>query len=148
MDFQIVRKENINMAINIQHELFPMENGSEDFKEAIHNKMPDYLFLKQYWLAKINNKYIGIYGLYSYKFEPKDAWLGWFGVVENERRKGYGTSILKFTMQKAKQLGFENFRLYTDEEDNANAVKLYKKLVWSTKYIIIQMIYILKSVKH
>jgi RimJ/RimL family protein N-acetyltransferase len=78
-------------------------------------------------LAKVNNEYIGICGLYAYKSAPKDAWLGWFGVVESARGKGYATKILEFSMQQAKKLGFETLRLYTDEEDNASAIKLYNK---------------------
>ena len=127
MEFEVLSKANLDIAINIQHDIFPLENGSEDLKETVNKSIPCHQSLQNYWLAKVNNKYVGICGLYAYKAYPKDAWLGWFGVVENERRKGYGTKILEFSMQQARQLGFETLRLYTDEEDNANAIKLYNK---------------------
>lgn len=127
MEFELISKENLDIAIKIQNEIFPLENGSEDYKESISGELSCHRFLLKYWLAKVDNRYVGICGLYAYKFAPKDAWLGWFGVLENERRKGYATEILNFSMQLAKKLGFETLRLYTDEIDNANAVKLYKK---------------------
>lgn len=127
MDFEVLSKENLDSAIKIQHEIFPLENGSEDLKETINATLPNHQFFQKYWLAKIDNKYIGICGLYAYKFAPKDAWLGWFGVVKEERGNGYATRILEFSMDQAKKLGFETLRLYTDEEDNASAIKLYNK---------------------
>lgn len=45
---------------------------------------------------------MGICGLYAYKFAQKDAWLGWYGVIESERHKGYGSEILYFAIQQAK----------------------------------------------
>ena len=81
-----------------------------------------------YFLAKVDGKVVGITGIYSYKIYPKDAWLGWFGVIDKERRKGYATEIINFTIEKAKEMGFETIRLYTDEEDNKDAVKFYEKL--------------------
>ncbi len=127
IDFELVSKDNIEKAIKIQHEIFPLENGSEDLKETVNNSVPSHQSLQKYWLVKDNNRYIGISGLYAYKAYPKDAWLGWFGVLENERHKGYATKILEFTIHYARQLGFESLRLYTDEEDNTQAINLYKK---------------------
>lgn len=127
MKFELVNKENLEEAIKIQRAIFPVENGEEDLKEITEGKMPKYQFLQQYWLAKVDGKYIGICGLYAYNSAPKDAWLGWFGVVEDEQGKGYGTKILEFSIKQAKKCGFQTLRLYTDEEDNAKAIKLYKK---------------------
>lgn len=126
MNFEILNQKNLNIAIKIQHDIFPLENGSEDLKDSL-TKLPSYYSLLKYWLVKVKNKYIGICGLYAYTFAPKDAWLGWFGVVDDERRKGYATKILNFSMQQAKNLKFETLRLYTDEQDNATAIKLYNK---------------------
>ena len=93
MELELLNDDNIDIAIKIQREIFPLENGSEDLKEAL-----------------------------------ADAWLGWFGVVEDERRKGFGTQILNDTMQIARDMGFDTLRLYTDEEENDIAIKLYEKI--------------------
>ncbi|MBQ8748981.1 MAG: GNAT family N-acetyltransferase [Clostridia bacterium] len=127
MIFEELNNENIDMAIKIQHDIFPVENGSEDLKDSL-NGLPEYYSVLKYWLPKVDGKVVGICGIYAYKLYPKDAWLGWFGVIDDERRKGYATEILSFVTEKAKEMGFNALRLYTDEQDNVSAVKLYKKL--------------------
>lgn len=128
MIFEEITNKNFERAVKIQNDIFPLENGSQDLRDSIDGTIPKYQFLQKYWLVNVKGEYIGICGLYAYNDYPKDAWLGWFGVVENQRRKGYGTQILQKVFEMASSLGFENLRLYTDEEGNAIAVKLYKKL--------------------
>jgi len=57
MNFEILNEDNLEIAIQIQHEIFPLENGSEDIKETINNSLPKHQFLQKYWLAKVGNKY-------------------------------------------------------------------------------------------
>ncbi len=76
----------------------------------------------------MNDKLVGIVGLYSYKAYPKEAWLGWFGVLQQFRRKGFGTQLFEFAKNQAKNEGFENLRLYTDDIDNFDATKFYDKM--------------------
>ena len=128
MEFELVIPENVEIAIKIQKEIFPLENGSEDLREASLGICPSHQFLQKYWLAKQYNEYVGIVGLYAYKNYPKDAWLGWFGVSKQYQRKGYGKQILSFAKNEALNNGFNTLRLYTDEEDNFIATKLYERL--------------------
>jgi hypothetical protein len=71
-----------------------LKNGSEDLKETINEGLPNHQFLQKYWLAKVNNEYIGICSLYAYKSAPKDAWLG------------AGLGSLKMQEEKVMQLKF------------------------------------------
>ena len=128
MQFEEVVPKNVKIAIGIQKEIFPLEIGAEDLREASQGICPNHQFLQKYWLANSNDEYIGIVGLYAYKDYPKDAWLGWFGVVEEYRNKGFAKQIMSFIMNKALQMGFDNLRLFTDEEDNLIATKFYEKL--------------------
>lgn len=127
MEFIELDEQNLEQAIKIQNEIFPVENGSQDIRDSLYSR-PEYYSVLRYWLPKIGDEIVGICGVYSYTEYPRDAWLGWFGVLEQYRRKGYATQIMNFCMQKAKEMGFDTFRLYTDEQDNINAVKLYQKL--------------------
>ena len=127
LNFEELNQNNLEFAIKLQNNIFPLENGSEDLKENAGNRVPSHLTINREWLAKAGKEYVGITGIYAYKIAPNDAWLGWFGVAEKARGNGYATQILNWTINKVKQLGFETLRLYTDEEDNAEAVKLYKK---------------------
>ena len=128
MEYKVIDNKNIDIAVEIQKIIFPMDPGEKALRIAANNKCYSDLSMLKYWLVENKGKVIGICGLYSYKSTPKDVWLGWFGVLEDERGKGYGKEILNYMIQSAKDLGYENFRLYTDEIANEKAIKLYEKI--------------------
>lgn len=130
-----VDSNNVKEAIKIQNQIFPSEQGGaldimssldKDFiKEALGYSY-DYRAL--YYLAMLDDKAIGITGLYCYD-NHKEAWLGWFGVLEQYRGKGYGKILLEQSINLAREKGFKTLRLYTSTEDeNKIARKLYDKL--------------------
>jgi len=84
--------------------------------------------MQQYWLIKVDSKYVGVTGLYSYKEFPDDIWLAWFGILKPERRKGYATATFKKMLKKSKENGYQTLRLYTDKIENSDAVCFYKKM--------------------
>ena len=51
MKLELLNDDNIDIAIKIQRDIFPLENGSEDLKEALANICPPHQFLQKYWLA-------------------------------------------------------------------------------------------------
>ena len=133
--FEIISEENINVATEIQNTIFPKENGFLNFKCSIDEEFYKDLYNGNvrekmiFWICKNQKEEsVGITGIYSYFEYPDDAWLGWYGVLPEHQKKGYGKQILLQTMEKAKEMGFKNFRLYTDLVDNKVAVGLYRKL--------------------
>lgn len=72
---------------------------------------------QKYWVAtksKKSHDVAGITGLETKMEDTNDvAWLGWFGVTPQYRGKGYGRSLLKKTISKARLIGFEKLRLWT-----------------------------------
>ena len=115
--------QNVLEATKVQMEIF----GAKDcaylcYIQHIQNGDP------AYYLVKDKNEIIGISGIYVEPFEPETAWLGWYGVREIFRKKGYGTQILEKTIEISKQLGYKHFRLYTDVV-NPNAHRLYDKVM-------------------
>lgn len=133
MEFVLVDFTNYKKAIEIQNTVFPNEDGTINILASLDRE----LFIKKtgidygednvkYYIVYDNNEEVGITGLYNY--DSISAWLAWFGVLPNKRRKSYGKRILEKTMELAKQKGFKTMRLYTDAIENAEAVKLYKKL--------------------
>ena len=134
LSIETLNKYNIDKVIDLQKEIFPLEYAKYDFIDSINNSFPNYFSMIKYYAVYKKNNLIGICGIYSYTEYPNDAWLGWFGVIEKERRRGYGTKILEFVFDEAKKMGFENLRLYTDEIDNAIAVKLYEKFGMTREY--------------
>lgn len=133
--FEKVTKDNLDLAIKTQNAIFPKENGALNLKASADEEFIEKVYGKNFresvdfWLCKnTSGEAVGITGIYAYAEYPKDAWCGWYGVMPNQQGKGYGKNILLWTMEKAKEMGFENFRLYTDLEDNNIAVELYRKV--------------------
>lgn len=127
-DIKIVKVNRCNYktAIKIQADIFPNEKSADDIMSSVTHKS-DIFNLLEYFLIKVDGTFVGICGLYSYKIHAGDAFLGWFGVLEQYRKNGYGTFALLKMMDYAKQKGFNNFRLYTDDVNSFEACKIYDK---------------------
>ena len=147
MKFILVDFTNYKKAIEIQNKIFPKEDGTINILASLDR---DLLKKKtgmdyeddnvKYYIAYENNEAIGITGLYYY--DNVSAWLGWFGVLPDKRRKSYGKRILEKTMELARQKGFKTMRLYTDAIENADAIKLYKKMGFvGEKYSAEELLY-------
>ena len=121
--FQKISKNNLELACKIQNEIFPNEDARENYNECI-NKAP-YRKELDYYIAYLDNNPIWVTGIYSYHEYPDDAWLGWFGILNNYRGNWFGGKILDMTIELAKEKWYKNFRLYTDEFATS-AHKLYE----------------------
>lgn len=131
-----ITMENIEYATKIQMQIFPKESAYEHYKYTIDINME----YEKYYLVYDGNTVIGITGLYSNEDlnETNSIWLGWFGVLEEWRHKGYGKQILRDTINMAKKLTYKYpikyFRLYTSERDDWTAQPLYEKLMDIKEY--------------
>lgn len=125
MKLVIVTQENLELAVSIQNEIFPEEDGRQNFMEFL-NKDP-YRKEQIYWIVYNDEIPIGVSGLYSYHEYSSVAWLGWFGILEKYRNKSYGSKVLDMTEIEAKKRGYTSFRLYTNIGENEEAIKLYTK---------------------
>lgn len=125
LKYGIVTKENIDLATKIQNTIFPNENGRKNFLDSIGEH--SYRKELKFWIVYDEDTPIGITGLYSYHEYPTDAFLGWFGVLPEARGKGFGSQMFDNFENTARNSGYENIRLYTDELDNYEATKLYYK---------------------
>lgn len=118
-----ITNENVEFATSIQMKIFPNESAYEHYKFAIKNNV-DY---EKYYLVYDENDVIGITGLYSNEDmnETNNIWLGWFGVLQEFRKKGYGKKILLDTIDMAKEIAkkypIKYFRLYTSEQEDSIA---------------------------
>ena len=124
MEYVKVTKDNINDAIKVQKEIFFDGFCERDLTNYVNGIIADVFLECEFWLAKFNNKYIGLCGVYSYKEYPTDMWLGWSGVLPKERQKGYATQMLKHCYDTAKTKGYLTFRLYVTDSNDI-AVRIY-----------------------
>jgi len=116
-----ITADNLELAVSVQETLFPSESGRVNFEESV-NGTTDY----EYYLLYDNDTCAGVIGIYSVEEDPDSAWLGWFGILSQFRRKHLGSEALKKFEQMAAAKHFRYARLYTDEEDNDTAIAFYK----------------------
>ena len=132
MELIFVDKNNYKDAIAVQRKIFPNENGTLNILASLDREM----FMEKtgiyyvddhvkYYLAKVNNEYVGITGIYYYDLD--NAWLAWFGIIDEYRNKGLGKKLLRKTLEIAASMNFKSMRLYTSFLDNQDAIKMYEK---------------------
>lgn len=132
---ELLEKYNLDLAIKVQAAIFPNENGALNLMAAADKNLITEVYGENYrksidfWLARsFENQVVGITGIYSYIEYPDDAWCAWYGILPEYQGKGFGKALLLWTINQAKKMGFKNFRLYTDLEDNKTATELYRKV--------------------
>ncbi len=124
LKFIEVNYENLDIAVQLQNDIFPDANGKQNYIEGI-TKDPYRKEMTNY-IVYDKNIPIGVVGLYSYNEYPEDAWLSWFGVIEKYRNNGYGSMMFDFFEKISKEKRYTSIRVYTDNEFNS-AIKLYTK---------------------
>lgn len=131
LESKIVTKNNFEQAVATQNAVFAdagkYDNGMIDILKGLSNKPDKEFNFIEHYLWEDKQQIVGISGLYSYHNNPQEAWLSWFGVLPDARKKGYGEQILTATKELAKQKGFTALRLYTSGKLYAKACKLYEK---------------------
>ena len=103
MKFEKITYDNLELACKIQNTIFPEEDARQNFIEQI-NQDP-YRKEQDYSIVYVDNEPIGVTGIYSYHEYPESAWLGWFGILNEYRNKGYGKKALEKTIELAKEKG-------------------------------------------
>lgn len=82
----------------------------------------------EYWLLRSDDTLVGVSSLRHYLNEYLRNIAGHIGyqIMPSERKKGYGTEILRLTLQKAAQKKI-NPVLITCDEDNVGSIKIIEK---------------------
>jgi ribosomal protein S18 acetylase RimI-like enzyme len=115
------------------NELYKMLNFCQKDEEYFHPHSFDKRYLKSllkerfnyYFVLIEDNKIIGYSMLRTFGRYP-DPTFGGF-IHRDYRRRGYGTELLKKTIDKAKELGFKRVLLKV-HKDNEKAINLYSKI--------------------
>ena len=72
--FVRIDNANLSLACKIQNEIFPLEDGSQNYIEQINKAV---CWKEQdYYIVYLNDEAIGVTGIYSYHEYPENAWLG------------------------------------------------------------------------
>ena len=121
--FKSLTKNDLSLIIKIQKELFPEHSAKINYEESLVGKTDN-----EYFLIYVANECIGILGIYHYPSDYENAWLDWFGILKQYRRKGHGSKIIRHFESIAKERGFKFAHLYTDKYINDAAISFYKSL--------------------
>lgn len=122
LELKLITKDNLEYAVRVQNEIFPEYNGKNNYLDSIKNGNQS-----QFFFIMEKETCIGITGIYSYKHDRDNAWLGFFGIKKLYRDKGYGRKALAMTEEYASSIGFKFMRLFTDKENNDLAINFYTK---------------------
>lgn len=126
-----VVKENVEIAYDIQKNVWKEEPDKENFIKKSNNPKDDNIAFIVYY----KNIPIGITGVYTEDIEKDSIWLDWFCVKEEYRNRGFGEQILLDTIEYAKNLGrFLYFRVETTYWEDRPAVALYDKIMPLKEY--------------
>ena len=132
LNYKKIEKNNLIEATKIQRQIFPHNSAYYDYLKDFNNVEN----LREHYIVYDENEIIGITGVYMEGAcnEVEDIWLGWYGVLPNKRRKGYGKQILMDTLNKANEFSnkYSNllyFRLYTSYTLFPEAQFLYTKVM-------------------
>lgn len=126
LNAHLVTAENLAIVLDMWHKIFPNETlwcgfalAENCFQKSLHDP---YL---RYYIHYNGDTPVGISGIYKEDAEPESAWLGWFGVLPEYRRQGFGTKIMDYFIQECRSLGKKYARLYTGAE-NTIGQKFYE----------------------
>lgn len=107
MRFVNLTKRNYKIAWSIVKDCFPSESDRKEiewyYKLYVNCGWKKTAYSLQYFIVYEGARAVGITGLYKMNKTGTTFWLGYFGVIKKERKKGIGTEILTKTLQMAKR---------------------------------------------
>jgi ribosomal protein S18 acetylase RimI-like enzyme len=119
---ELITNENITFATRIQNEIFPEYNGLNNYLDSLKNDSNIHFFL-----VYEGDTCIGTTGIYAYKNDDKNAWIGFFGLKGKYRYQGIGKDVLALTEDYARENNYKFIRLFTDKLNNDPVINFYKK---------------------
>lgn len=135
ISIEALTKERLSDAINLTKEVFGESTAKKDLPASLTpDKYKKYLekteiFNLEYWVAVDGNDILGVIGLYSEENGKEETrWIGWFCVNPLARKRGIGSQLLRFVIEKARMEGRKTLKVYTsDHPTEINSHRLYEK---------------------
>lgn len=124
-----ITPKNVDIAHKMENIIFPHYDAYNNYLDSFKVSS-----INEYYIIEVNRVYVGISGIYYYKDYPEDAWLGWFGLLEEYRGKHYGEQALALFEITAKRRNFKYARLYTDRFGNDKAKQFYEAHGYKEEY--------------
>lgn len=131
-----VTEDNLKEVLAVVSKIFPEDKDDfvKHYNQYVKKDISDWKdvrYWKYFYVRNDKGEVVAITGLYneSDKHSEDEVWLGWYGVAPEYRGRGIGTEVLMWTVQKAKELEYKKFRLWTTTDNGEKeAQKLYEKV--------------------
>lgn len=126
LEYELINKDNIDLATSIQHTIFPDECAYIHYKYAIDTNYKS----NKYYIIRWNELPVGVIGLYvNNEIDSESIWLGWFGILPEFRSKGLGRRSILDMIEQSKKYNKKYFRLYTNDDGDSTARPLYRSVM-------------------
>jgi len=135
-------RKNLKTFLKVAYACFKSKTDRKNIRWAYNmqiTKKHENLTRLEYFLFYEGKNPVGVTGLYEWKNEKKKYWLGWYCVIPKERKKGYGSKILNWTLSRAKKLRGKTFWIYTTSKraQKFYAKRGFKKSSKKAKWVIV-----------
>lgn len=142
MRIEPLTKDTLKEAIDLIIRVFDSEPKDQDYPGkwltlSLNNEMNERVdadavctYCKYYvGIDEETGKVIGTTGIYSLDVDEEDSdWIAWYCVDKKYRGKGYGSKLLDYAINLAKERGKIYLKLYTSHNtDIKDAMVLYNK---------------------
>lgn len=91
--FEELNAANIKIAAKTQYEIFPTSSAYSVYKSKILGKRDSFYIS---YIAHLENKPIGVIGLYEIPGYPDTVWLSWFGLKKGIQKNGTWKTNVRF----------------------------------------------------
>lgn len=141
----MLQAESLYAAQQVAAELFPWEHEHQLALAATLDPQAHAEFYQERRLASVrcwtahrdgalDDEVGGLATLYSYRAQPDELWLAWFGLTPQMRGQGAGRDLLNWVIDMARREGRRTLRLWTtDEDEYAAALRLYTRRGFRTE---------------
>ena len=102
---ELITSNNFEYALKVQNTIFKEYNARNNYLDSFKNSLLDF------YLVYDSNICVGVTGIYAYKDDIDNAWIGFFGILEEYREKGYGKEALRLTEEVAKKENYKYIRV-------------------------------------
>ncbi len=106
MRIRKLREGDIGKIVAIIHDVM----GPEDAKKALQdmrisldmNTATPYKF-EEFYVVEVEGEIVAAGGFWAMKYDPDIARLDWFAVPRKHQRRGFGTMLIKFIINRARE---------------------------------------------
>lgn len=131
--YKKVSADNIQLALDIQHYIWPNEDVDEDY--LAKPLFPDDASNVS-WLIYYEDALIGVTGVFTFDIDEagydqeESIWMDWFAILPEFRRHHFGQQVLQDTIEYCRRLKkYKYFRIDTTNFPGRPAVSLYDKFM-------------------